>query len=261
VDSCRDCLAWGVTRATAWLCQGCTGWRKRFRTTQQCPSCQRHLALNAEGVCRLCWRQAAMVRVPRQHLNVLDANQHGQQLFFADLFRQKRTPNPQPSPHRPVAGTGRYPVSHRQLVLFDLARDLSAVRHHQIPEPSELPDPQLAALLDQAACDHATGHGWSKTRLLAARQALRVLLVVQDTPGAPIPASEVSRLDQLGLAVQPVLDVLTTAGMLHDDRPPSIDAWFARQIDGLPEPMLSLSRPGESGGFVRCQPASAKRVR
>jgi len=225
--------------ATGWICQGCKGWRRHFRTTQQCPSCQRHLALNAEGVCRLCWRQAALVRLPRQHLRVLDANQHGQQLFLADLFRHKRTPGPRPSRVRPVVRPGHYPVTHRQLVLFDLPRILSAFRHHQTPEPSDLPDPQPAALLDHVAHDHATGHGWSKTRLNAARQAIRVLLAIQDTPGAPIPASEVTRLDQLGLAVQPVLDVLTTAGMLNDDRPPSIDAWFARQIDGLPEPMLS----------------------
>jgi hypothetical protein len=241
VDSCRDCLAWGVTRASGWICQGCKGWRKRFRTTQQCPSCRRHLALNAEGVCRLCWRQAALVRLPRQHLSVIDANQYGQQLFFADLFRQQRTPGPGPAPIRPALRPGDYPVTvtHRQLVLFDLARDLAAFRHHQIPELPELPDPQLAALLDQVAHDHATGHGWSRTRLNAARQAIRVLLAIQDTPGAPIRASDVTRVDQLGLAVQPVLDVLTTAGMLHDDRPPSIDAWFARHIDGLPEPMLS----------------------
>ncbi|MGH3480900.1 MAG: hypothetical protein ACRDQD_29235 [Nocardioidaceae bacterium] len=187
-----------------------------------------------------------MVRLPRQHLDVVEANQHGQQLFFADLFRQKRQqrePDPRPPPQRPgrrpVVGVGRYPVSHRQLVLFDMARDLSAFRHHQIPELAELPDPQLAESLDQVACDHAAGHGWSKTRLNAARQTIRVLLAIQDTPGAPIPASAVTRVDQLDLAVQPVLDVLTTAGMLHDDRPPSIDAWFARHAPGLPEPMLS----------------------
>jgi hypothetical protein len=183
-----------------------------------------------------------MVRVPRQHLDVLDANQHGQQLFFADLFRAKgshRRPDSQPSPQLPVAGVGRYPVSHRQLVLFELPRHVSLFREDwDLP----LPDRQLAALLDQAACDHATGHGWSKTRLNAARRALRTLLAIQDTPGAPIPASQVTRLDQLGLpvhGVHGVLDVLATAQMLHDDRPPSIHAWFARHLDGLPEPMLS----------------------
>jgi hypothetical protein len=36
---------------------------------------------------------------------------------------------------------------------------------------------------------------------------------------------------------------------------------FTGECLRLIAPTLSVSRPGESGGFVRCQPASAKRVR
>lgn len=47
---------------------------------------------------------------------------------------------------------------------------------------------------------------------------------------------------RVGLAVQPVLDVLGAAGMLHDDRTPTIIDWFARQLVGLPEPMAAEVR-------------------
>ncbi|MFI5068912.1 MAG: hypothetical protein ACHP9Z_33720 [Streptosporangiales bacterium] len=29
VDSCPDCLGWGVTRTCRWLCPGCKTWRER----------------------------------------------------------------------------------------------------------------------------------------------------------------------------------------------------------------------------------------
>ncbi|MBC2904833.1 hypothetical protein [Streptomyces cupreus] len=52
VDSCLDCLAWGVTRTTSWLCQGCRAWRRNHPRTGTCRTCQRTLALRA-GICRL----------------------------------------------------------------------------------------------------------------------------------------------------------------------------------------------------------------
>lgn len=236
-DSCQDCLAWGVTRRNGWLCRGCRGWRARFTTQAACPGCARVLVLGSEGVCRLCWRQAALRRSQQHGITVLEANRHGQQLFFADMFRQKRTPPPQPA--MPGKARRAYPVARRQLVLLDLPRDLTAGHRRGWPAP---PDPALAALLDQAARDHARGHGWSKTRTNAARQAIRVLLAIQDTPGAPIPASLVAGLGRISLAAQPVLDILAAAGMLHDDREPPIIAWYGNQVTGLPEPMATEVR-------------------
>jgi hypothetical protein len=239
VDGCLDCYAWGVIRRDSWLCQGCRGWRRRYRTKAACVTCGRSLHLNPAGVCRLCRRQGAMVRPRRGRLDVVAANHYGQQLFLADMFRH-RPARPRPSPPRPAARPRQLqPVTARQVVLFDLPHDLAARRASGFPTP---PDPALAAFLDHAARDHAARHGWSITSTAEARRAIHILLGLQDTPGAPIAASEATQVARIGLAVQPVLDVLAAAGMLHDDRTPPITDWFSRQLVGLPEPMAAEVR-------------------
>jgi hypothetical protein len=237
VDSCVDCYGWGVTRGSGWLCEGCRGWRRRFFTVGECWTCRRMVPLNEQGFCRLCRRQAAMVRTLHRDVGTGEANRYGQQLFLADLFRQRRdrfVVLPQGAVPR-----HQCPVGHRQLVLFELPRDLVSGRTGVFPEPT---DCELAAFLDETARDHAARHGWSRTRVVTARQALRILLGLQDTPGVPIKASQVAEIAQIGLAVQPVLEILATIGMLDDDREPSVVAWFAKQIDRLPEPMTSEVR-------------------
>lgn len=235
IGSCRDCGGWGTTRHNSWLCGGCRGWRRRFRTPATCPSCARVLALNADGYCRGCWRQAALRRTQQRDISVVEANRHGQQLFLVDTFRQKRPPRARPAAP-PRAFRRGYPVPHRQLLLFDLPRDLAAGQHRGFPDP---PDPTLAALLDQAVADHARAHGWSKQPRNSTRAAIRALLSIQDTPGAPIKASLVAELDRITFAAQPVLDVLAATGMLDDDREPSILVWYDNQVTGLPEPMAT----------------------
>ena len=69
------------------------------------------------------------------------------------------------------------------------------------------------------------------------RWALRILLTIQDTPGAPIKASDASCVLQLALPLRPTLDVLARAGMLDDDRLRAVVSWFQRQIADLPAPM------------------------
>lgn len=69
-------------------------WHRRFDEPRQCPSCQRVVLVNARGYCRLCCRQANRVRPAHRSMDVSDANRHGQQLFIADLFRQKRPTPP-----------------------------------------------------------------------------------------------------------------------------------------------------------------------
>src|SRR6266542_233885 len=74
------------------------------------------------------------------------------------------------------------------------------------------------------------------------RSGTRILLGLQDTPGAPVKASDILLLAQIGLSARPVRDVLAEAGMLDDDRVPAIEAWFTRAITGLPDPMASELR-------------------
>jgi integrase len=132
-----------------------------------------------------------------------------------------------------------YPVAHRQLLLFELPPDLGRVGRGGFPDP---PDPYLAAWLEQLTGDHATRHGWSSNRRKTVRQAIRILLALQATPGAPIRASDVVRMTTIGLPVRPVLAILAQAGMLDDDRTPAIQRWFDRQVVGLPAAMASELR-------------------
>jgi integrase len=71
---------------------------------------------------------------------------------------------------------------------------------------------------------------------------MRALAALHDDPGAPIPASLVIQLPAIGITAVPLLDVLSAAGLLHDDRPPALAGWIDRQIRGLPEPMTTEVR-------------------
>jgi len=232
IDSCLDCLGWGVTRHTTWLCEGCRGWRRRFKTVNPCFSCQETKTLSPDGFCRLCWRTAVGARPHGTGPGILEMNRHGQQLFFVGLIWRQRRHKPRPVPF--AAPAHRYPIMHKQLTLLDAPRDLTRLRVHLSP-----PDPDFALLLDQVDRDHALKHGWSKTRNVTIRQGLRILACLQDTPGALIKASDVDQLDPVAFNRQPILDVLEAAGLLEDDREPSIVPWFGRMVVGLPESITS----------------------
>jgi hypothetical protein len=264
-DGCRDCHAWGVTRHTKWLCHGCASWRRTHPTIGICRSCRQLRALDRTGACRLCWRQVVLARRTLRHHRPLDlewANRHGQQLFLAHLLateaqrRHSKPPTPAQQDLRAQAELGQrlrrrwlvvapsdyppaYPVPHRQLLLFELPPDLTRVERRSFPDP---PDPWLAAWLEQLTWDHATRHGWSPGRRKTVRQAIRILLALQPTPGAPIRASDVERMATIELPVRPVLAILKQAGMLEDDRTPAIEGWFDRQVAGLPTPMAEELR-------------------
>jgi hypothetical protein len=239
VGSCLDCLAWGVTRHFGWLCEACLAWRRRFTEPRECASCSRVITVNARGYCRLCTRQASLVRLPHYSIDVAEACQHGQQLYFAGMFRQKR-PEPQPRPQQRLPWPGQYPVHHRQLVLFDAERDLAAGRRAGFPSP---PLPGLAAALEDVLADHAARHGWGRQLQAVTRSALRVLLATQDTPGASVPATDVEALTQLAFNnVRAVTEILAAAGVLEEDRESALDAWFTRRGAGLPEPMAEEFR-------------------
>lgn len=238
-ESCLDCLAWGVTRRNGWLCQACRGWRRRFDQPRECPSCRRCVVVNARGYCRLCCRQANLVRPQHRSIDVLHANGTGQQLFLVDLFRQKRL-EPQQPEAPPTAWPGRYPVDFEQMLLFDVIRDLNAGRQQGFPAP---PLPDLTAALEHAVIDHASRHGWGEGLIDQTCAGIRVLLTVQDTPGARITYSQVDALRQLPWAgVQPVVEILVATGMLDDDRAPPLHDWFATHTTGLPEPMTGELR-------------------
>ena len=94
VESCVDCLAWGATRHLNWLCRGCNAWRRKHRIVAACRACSTTVAVAANGICRLCHKQATMIRAGDGLLDLLGANTDGQQLFFADMFFTRSVASP-----------------------------------------------------------------------------------------------------------------------------------------------------------------------
>ena len=244
VDSCRDCCAWGVARKHEWLCWGCRYWRRTF-PVGTCAACRRQVPVNPGGACRLCWRQAASLRWTKTGLSIAGANRGGTQLFFANMgyaspaargnwdatggrLRPATAARARVPPFRPA--------THRQLVLFEMPRDLKAGQARGFPGPAL---PAMADALAAAVAGHAAAHGWGPKTAKGARRGIMILLGLQDTPGAPLRSSDIHTLHQLGLPVRPVLDVCDQAGMLEDDRAPVITGWFREQIRGLPGPMAT----------------------
>ncbi|MFE7799079.1 hypothetical protein [Nocardia sp. NPDC057440] len=125
-------------------------------------------------------------------------------------------------------------MPYQQLTLLELPRDLAAGRARGFPPA---PDAALAAARQEFVREHATWHGWNTSVTEKVQQAIRVLLGTQDTPGAAIRASDVLAMSGIGLPIRPVLDVLTAADMLTDDRVAPIVRWFDTQTGVLPEQM------------------------
>lgn len=235
--SCRDCLAWGVIRKHKWLCWRCRSWRQRLpRGT--CRVCLREgMPVSPAGTCNLCDRQTVI----KLGTAVEEATVHGQQLYLANIaWPPTRTREGVRNVDRPMAAPRAsavqfYPAEHVQLVLLDLPRDLRAAQAKGgFPEP---PHEQMAAYLDAAVLDHARRHGWSTSTTHRTRTGIRVLQTLQDTPGAMLLASDALLLHQIGLNAAAVIDVATAAGLMLDDRQPTIHDWFATTTADLPAPM------------------------
>jgi integrase len=278
VESCIDCDAWGATRHFDWLCHGCSTWRKNNTSLGTCAICRqvRHLSDWGLLVCRLCYKQASMLRGPEDRLDLIGANRHGQQLFFADMFYRRGQAKP-PQPPKPRAAeqdflprrhplcakpsrrptataavtpataadttqrvsAGAERVDGEQLVLFAMRRDLAA---HGRTDLHLRTDPVRAAVLERHAVDMAHELGWTPKLLDSTCYGLRIVLGIQDYRGQPVNASDVEMLRDIDLPVWPVMRVLDAAGALIEDRTPALDRWFAQQIDSLPTAMISELR-------------------
>jgi hypothetical protein len=232
VESCRDCLAWGATRTTKWLCKGCGHWRSHY-TVARCPVCGRQVPVHPEGACRLCRRQRSVLLRQGRRVDAVEANRDGQQLFFADMAKAaRRAPTLTRQVLEPPVVIG--PVAHRQGVLFTAPWDPHAAFGPRFPPPR---DPELAAALHCFVADYARRFGWSPGSTERTQRGVRILLGVQDTPGAPILRSDVMLLSEIGISAKAVGDALEAAGMLEEDRVPTVVRWFETKIAGLPEDM------------------------
>lgn len=235
VDACPDCHAWGTTRRGGWLCRACQYWRRTHPDVASCVACGQLVAVNASGFCRLCWKSASGARHPRGGFDPLGGNRHGQQLFFADMRKAAKVALATTPPAAVERWPPGRPVTHRQLAMFTVARDVSRGRG-PLPEPR---DAALAAALDTIAVDYGRSHGWGRSRTSRVRSGIRILLGTQDTPGARLRHSDMADLPRLHIIVRPIIEVLDTVDMFDDDRSPAISRWFTAQTSGLPADMAN----------------------
>lgn len=120
-----------------------------------------------------------------------------------------------------------------QLVLFDLGHDPAVAAR------ATRPGSELIRYCDQIVRDHAVAHGWSRKQTNDVRRSLRLVEVLQHTPGGTINASDVIKLPALraNVSVMSTLDVLAAAGLLRDDRLTPVERYFNDQVTGLPHAM------------------------
>jgi hypothetical protein len=95
----------------------------------------------------------------------------------------------------------------------------------------------LEAAFHQFVREHAARYGWKKGKAEKVQRAIRIMLGIQDTPGAPVRRSDVVLLSRIKHSAAVVADVLADAGMLEEDRTPAVVRWFGVTIAGLPAPM------------------------
>ena len=230
LGTCRGCLAWGVSRerGRCWVCR----WWQGHYPHADCHYCGRTTPVGEWGACRLCLEQARLAQEPGRALDFADANRAGQQLFFANLqFQRRRTPRLEAEPRRRQRTTFT-PVAWRQLTLFELDPDLEVIRERALASDSE-----LIRYCSEVVRAHAAAHGWSKRQRNVVVYSLRLLQVLQETPGAKINATDVLQLPRYEGNINSTLDVLDAAGLLIDDRTPHVERYFAAKTSNLPEPM------------------------
>ncbi|MDE0805602.1 MAG: hypothetical protein OSA99_20060 [Acidimicrobiales bacterium] len=236
IDACPDCHAWGATQHHGWMCAPCVAWRATHRTVATCSTCATTVTVSAAGVCRLCRVEARRQRTPKGALDLTVAARTGAQLFLANLHKKRTNPtSPEEEPHEIEVPVDRRPVDHEQLVLFSMARVFTRGRA-SVPAPR---DPVLAAILDCRTLHFAEQAGWAGVDLSKTRAGMRLLLGLQDTPGAAIRRSELAVLSEFFVNQRLVAQVLEDAGMLVDDRDATVQRWFETRITGLPAAMTA----------------------
>lgn len=229
--SCRGCLAWGVYRQHNWRCWSCRWWQSHY-PDGDCLHCGRTTSVGDSGACRLCLEQARLLQEPGRPLEFAAANRFGQQLFLANMrYQRPRTPRLRP-PSRHERRDALTHVSWRQERLFTVDPDPEVIKARVLAADVDLVD-----YCRQIVGEHAARHGWSKRQRNDVERSLRLLAVLQDTPGAKVNATDVLQLPRYDGNINSTLDVLAVAGLLIDDRIPPVERYFAGKTDGLPAPI------------------------
>ncbi len=218
-------------RAYCWLCWTCRWWQTHY-PLGDCPYCGRNTRVADQGACRLCLEQARLLQEPGHPINLAEANRHGQQLLLANMrFHRSRTPRLK-AVLREAGPKAFTPVPWQQLVLFEVDPDPEVVKKRALAADNE-----LLRYCKGIVREHGAKHGWSKRQRNAVTASLRLLQVLQDTPGARIKATDVLQLPRFEGNINSTLDVLLAAGLLIDDRPSHVERYFAGRTGTLPATM------------------------
>jgi hypothetical protein len=127
---------------------------------------------------------------------------------------------------------GFKPLTWRQLTLFDMDPDPEIVAARSL-----VADSDLIAYCKAVVAEHSARHGWSKRQRNDVTRSLRLLQVLQDTPGAKINGTDVLQLPRYSGNITSTLEVLAATGLLNDDRPSHVQRYFTTKTGQLPEPM------------------------
>lgn len=106
----------------------------------------------------------------------------------------------------------------------------------------QLAHPDDVAPLITIAHQVADTNRWSPRQRKDAIIGVAIMLGIQVDGRGPVRSSEVEALRDIDMCVWTVIEVLSAAGALIEDRMPAIDAWFHERLVDLPDPMASELR-------------------
>jgi integrase len=219
----------------------CWVWRNKHPGDSACAGCGRTLAVK-DGYCRLCWQQARYQSrlaggLPRGAVSVLEDGRRlpWHQLFF-DRMQLRRPERPVRKYDRrgapakpPPAPAGRPAGRWVQPRLFDAWRDFTRFDEDADADPG---NPWLAWGL-YLAWQRGEARGWQRGLRLNVRRTL-IIVLSRHQPGDAVRHSEIIPLQQaMDISARRVAEVLQEMGVLHDDRPPPLEDWLERKLDGL----------------------------
>jgi hypothetical protein len=228
--SCPFCLSWGVFPRADSCCRGCYDFGRTY-PDGACAGCRRIIAVK-NGYCRLCWLQAGITAAGRARITAADltpGSRH-QQLSFAGMNQRighvdpPRGP-PAPRTAQPAACTGT------QLELCGPGEARHSGKRHWVA--SSITNPALAQTRHIAG-DLAGTRGWN-TRIVAETSRALAVILAGHAPGEMIAWSALSpALRSRDLSISRTAEILSLAGLLHDDRIPSFTAMMQARLAQLP---------------------------
>jgi integrase len=223
------------------VCRGCYDFARRHEPGP-CGACRRQRPLK-EGYCRNCWLQAALQaagtarRAPGLgHAGFAAVSWH--QLSFAGVARMNRRPR-LPRPAGDPVPAGPPDPRWEQPELPAPGQSLRFHARHWTAASVSSP------ALDQAraiASRLGEARGWNPRIQEQTRRALAVMLA-SHVPGEKIPWSSLEpALRPRDLSVSRTAEILSIAGLLDDDRVPSLDTWAEGKLATLAPGIAACAR-------------------